>query len=154
MRSLLTTALLAMASINTAMADAQLTAAPADLQRLLDSGHCPKCNLAGADLSGMRLMSTDLSSADLRGANLRKTILFRGNLSGADLRGADLEKASLGRIDLSGANLTGLDLSTPEGFEAFQQSDNPDRCAGYVGWMCDRLLPLLAAEATTEASET
>lgn len=40
-------------------------------------------------------------------------------------------------------DLTGLDLSTPEGFEAFLQSDAPDRCAGCISWMCDGLLPLL-----------
>lgn len=40
-------------------------------------------------------------------------------------------------------DLTGLDLSTPEGFEAFEKSDAPDRCAGYISWMCDRLLPIL-----------
>ena len=51
-------------------------------------------------------------------------------------------------------NLTGLDLSTPEGFEAFEKSDNPDRCAGYVGWMCDQLLPLLTPDAGAGASET
>ena len=82
-----------------------------DLQRLRDSGHCAGCNLAGADLSGMRLMSADLSDADLRGARLRKTILYRANLARVDLRGAHVEKASMGRIDLSGARLDGVDLN-------------------------------------------
>ena len=63
-----------------------LAADPADLERLRETSACPKCDLSGADLSSMRLMSADLSGADLRGAKLRKTILFRANLTGADLR--------------------------------------------------------------------
>jgi len=43
------------------------------------------------------------------------------------------------------ADLTGCDLSTPEGHEAFVASGARDRCPGYVGWMCDRLTPLLLA---------
>ena len=50
-------------------------------------------------------------------------------------------------------DLTGMDLSTPDGMEKFFQSENPERCDGYISWMCDRLLPLLAAEAATEASD-
>jgi C_GCAxxG_C_C family probable redox protein len=41
-------------------------------------------------------------------------------------------------------DLTGFDMSVPEGFEAFQQSDAPERCGMYISWMCDRLLPVLA----------
>jgi C_GCAxxG_C_C family probable redox protein len=41
-------------------------------------------------------------------------------------------------------DLTGFDLSTPEGHDAFAASDARGRCADYVGWMCDRLAPLLA----------
>ena len=49
-------------------------------------------------------------------------------------------------------DLTGLDLSTPEGLDAFLKSEAPNRCAAYISWMCDRLLPLLdpgAANAPT-----
>ncbi len=45
--------------------------------------------------------------------------------------------------------LTGFDMSTPEGFEAFQQSDAPERCSTYVSWMCDQLLPLLLVLGAT-----
>jgi C_GCAxxG_C_C family probable redox protein len=41
------------------------------------------------------------------------------------------------------ADLTGFDLSTPEGHKAFVASEAHKRCADYVGWMCDRLGPLL-----------
>ncbi len=40
-------------------------------------------------------------------------------------------------------DLTGHDLTTPEGHDAFVASGGNERCAGFVGWMCDRLLPLV-----------
>lgn len=40
--------------------------------------------------------------------------------------------------------LTGHDLSTPEGYGLFRTSEAHERCAGYVGWVCDRLAPLLS----------
>jgi C_GCAxxG_C_C family probable redox protein len=39
--------------------------------------------------------------------------------------------------------LTGHDLGTPEGYRAFRESPAHERCPGYVGWICDRLAPLL-----------
>jgi C_GCAxxG_C_C family probable redox protein len=41
------------------------------------------------------------------------------------------------------ADLTGCDLSTPEGHAVFAASEARKRCPEYVGWMCDRLAPLL-----------
>ena len=58
---------------------------PADLQKLMDTNECVKCDLSGANLSG-----ANLAYADLNGANLA---------------GADLESARLGRFDLRGATL-------------------------------------------------
>jgi C_GCAxxG_C_C family probable redox protein len=43
-------------------------------------------------------------------------------------------------------DLTGFDLSTPEGHDAFLKSEKRDRCADYVGRMCDALVPLLLPE--------
>ena len=40
--------------------------------------------------------------------------------------------------------LTGYDLSTAEGHDAFVKSGANERCPLMVGWMCDRLAPLLA----------
>jgi C_GCAxxG_C_C family probable redox protein len=40
-------------------------------------------------------------------------------------------------------DLTGCDLTTPEGHDAFVKSGANERCQLFVGWMCDRLLPLL-----------
>ncbi len=39
--------------------------------------------------------------------------------------------------------LTGCDLSTPEGHDAFVASEAAARCPKYVGWVCDRLAPML-----------
>ncbi len=49
------------------------------------------------------------------------------------------------------ADLTGFDLSTPEGHDAFMESDKRGRCADYVGYMCDRLAPLLAVREEVRA---
>jgi C_GCAxxG_C_C family probable redox protein len=49
-------------------------------------------------------------------------------------------------------DLTGYDLSTPEGHEAFGESEARKRCADYVGWMCDRLTPMLLAADANGAS--
>ena len=40
--------------------------------------------------------------------------------------------------------LTGYDLSTPEGYKLFRESGRHERCVDYVGWVCDRLNPLLS----------
>ena len=40
--------------------------------------------------------------------------------------------------------LTGCDLSKPESYRVFRHSAAHERCPGYVGWMCDRLTPLLS----------
>jgi len=41
------------------------------------------------------------------------------------------------------ADLTGFDLSNPAERELFVKSEVHDRCADYVGWVCDGLAPLL-----------
>ena len=51
-----------------------------DLEKLLKTKICQKCDLKGADLKG----------TDLKGADLQKTILDQANLSGANLTGANL----------------------------------------------------------------
>jgi len=48
--------------------------------------------------------------------------------------------------------LTGYDLSTPEGFQAFKASEASSRCPEYVGWVCDRLVPLLERSSETSPS--
>ena len=63
---------------------------PADLQKLMDTNECVKCDLSGANLMDANLSGANLAYADLNGANLA---------------GADLESARLGRFDLRGAIL-------------------------------------------------
>ena len=73
---------------------------PADLQKLMDTNECVKCDLSGANLEGANLSGANLVSAYLAGANLAYA-----DLNGANLAGADLESARLGRFDLRGATL-------------------------------------------------
>ncbi|MCL5735921.1 MAG: C-GCAxxG-C-C family protein [Actinobacteria bacterium] len=40
-------------------------------------------------------------------------------------------------------DLTGYDLSTPEGFKAFKESPAHERCQEFVGFIIDRVSPLL-----------
>jgi uncharacterized protein YjbI with pentapeptide repeats len=55
---------------------------PQQIQRLLQTGECIKCNLSGADLTGAHLIGSDLRGANLKGANLS-----RANIEGADFTG-------------------------------------------------------------------
>jgi uncharacterized protein YjbI with pentapeptide repeats len=89
-----------------------VAAQPADIQQLMQSGACPGCDLAGADLSDTHLIGADLREANLQGANLAGANLEGADLTGADLRGAQMTKtyltnASLNRSNLANANLTG-----------------------------------------------
>jgi len=87
------------------------------LQRLLETNECRRCNLQGVDLRGVNLLQLGrpaeegvLPLADLEGANLSQA-----NLNGAFLRGASFEGANLSGARLSAllnqANLSGADLS-------------------------------------------
>ncbi len=77
-----------------------------DLNQLLSTQTCQRCNLINAGL-----VRADLAGAQLQGANLINANLSRANLSGADLSGADLTGASLHGANLTGANLTGATLN-------------------------------------------
>lgn len=78
---------------------------PADLQKLMDTNECVKCDLSGANLGGTNLMHANLSGANLVSAYLAGANLAYADLNGANLAGADLESARLGRFDLRGAVL-------------------------------------------------
>ncbi|WP_338438644.1 pentapeptide repeat-containing protein [Synechococcus elongatus] len=78
---------------------------PEDLQRLLTTRQCERCDLQDAGLVLARL-----PGARLVGSNLQRANLSGADLSGADLRQADLRGASLQRANLAGANLTGARL--------------------------------------------
>lgn len=78
---------------------------PQHLKQLRETKHCPKCDLSGADLSGV-----DLSFAVLVGANLSRANLSRANLSNADLSRANLKKADLSYANLDRAYLDKANL--------------------------------------------
>ena len=87
-----------------------------DLDKLHETGDCPKCdlsdaNLRGADLSGAILLNADLSGAYLVEADLRNAFLLSADLEGAELNGADLSGAALFHTELAGANLEGATLT-------------------------------------------
>lgn len=74
--------------------------------QLLNTLHCPACNLQKTDLSGLNLQGANLEGADLSGANLTGT-----NLRGANLRDATLLSITLSETALSGADLRNADMS-------------------------------------------
>lgn len=107
-----------------------------DLQKLLTTNRCEKCDLSGAslvgvDLSGAQLQGAKLNAANLSGAdlsganltgvsavgtsfvgaNLQKTVLVKASLIYANLAKAQLNDALLQSTDLQGANLAGADLN-------------------------------------------
>ena len=71
------------------------------IQRLLETKECIRCDLRGADLS-----NTDLTNANLEGANLSNANLNNANLEEAYLVSANLSQADLTAADLGAANLT------------------------------------------------
>ena len=76
------------------------------VNQLLETGKCPSCNLAGADLREAHLIGADLRNASLEGADLTGA-----NLEGADLTGATLKNANLTEVMLSNADLRYSDLT-------------------------------------------
>ncbi len=89
----------------------------ADLQKLVTTGGCVKCdlsgavlihwNLSGADLSGANLTSANLTDAYLAGANLANANLSKAILTSTSLAGANLLRAKLGGANLLFANMAG-----------------------------------------------
>lgn len=88
---------------------------PKELEQLLKTKKCKKCNLEGANLEGADLKDAFFPGSNLKGANLKNADLRGVSLWDADLRSANLSGAnlSIGHLyaNLSGANLSGADLS-------------------------------------------
>ncbi|MBM9538515.1 pentapeptide repeat-containing protein [Desulfobulbus alkaliphilus] len=74
--------------------------------QLMATNACSGCDLAGADLTRVKL-----AGADLEGANLAGVKFVLADLSGANLRNANLQGANLGGADLANANLEGANLT-------------------------------------------
>ncbi|OCR01950.1 hypothetical protein BCD67_05575 [Oscillatoriales cyanobacterium USR001] len=90
-----------------------------DVDKLIETGRCSRCDLRDANLRGANLQNADLKNADLRGANLRGAALRNANLSNANLQEADLRDANLTRsnlrsADLRNANLRNSDLESAD----------------------------------------
>lgn len=97
----------------------------AQVQQLLDTNACLRCDLRGADLreadldranlEGANLEGADLTEAELNraylvGANLDKAILIDADLDESKLISASLDAADLTEARLIGANLTSASL--------------------------------------------
>ena len=81
-----------------------------DVEKLLETGRCPRCDLRDANLGKANLQGANLQNANLRGANLRGAYLRNANLSNANLQEADLRDADLSRSNLRNANLNNANL--------------------------------------------
>ncbi|MEM8613162.1 MAG: pentapeptide repeat-containing protein [Cyanobacteria bacterium P01_H01_bin.105] len=86
-----------------------------NVQRLLLTNRCDRCDLVGVDLSQTHLIGADLRGAILIGANLswsnlEGADLTQANLTGANLTGAFLTNASLADADLDNVNFTQAQL--------------------------------------------
>lgn len=84
----------------------------ADLESLLSTNECIRCDLSGADLSGKTLTKAKLDGANLTGADLTNTILRMADLQEVNFRNANLtftvfEAADLYKANFDGANLEG-----------------------------------------------
>jgi len=81
-----------------------------DVERLLATKTCEKCNLSRTNLAGACLSRSTLRGAALKGADLSVADLSHADLRYADLSGASLFRANLRGADLRGANVTGAHL--------------------------------------------
>jgi uncharacterized protein YjbI with pentapeptide repeats len=82
-----------------------------DVDKLMETKQCPRCDLSEANLGGLKVPGKDLDRANLSKANLNQADLSKTDMSGADLSGANLSGANLSEADLSGTDLSGADLS-------------------------------------------
>ena len=81
-------------SINTAFV-------PQDLNTLITTNSCPRCDLSGANLKYAGLSEANLYEANLTGTDLTNASLVEANLSHANLSHANLYLAHLNGADLS-----------------------------------------------------
>ncbi|MEA5497728.1 pentapeptide repeat-containing protein [Limnoraphis robusta Tam1] len=97
---------------------------PGNVQKLIETGICPGCDLRGADLSKLHLIGADLREADLSGANLAYTNLEGADLSGANLEEANLKGAFLNSAELDDANLSLANLTDANLIQARMEGTN------------------------------
>ncbi len=73
--------------------------------------NCPRCELAGADLTNQCVKQGNLEGADFSGAKLVLMCMSYADFRGASFRGADLSGANLAHAKLDGADFSGADLT-------------------------------------------
>ena len=96
----------------------------ADLEQLVKTNICERCNLTSADLNNLDLKNANLNSADLSYADLSYADFSGSDLSGANLIGAYLYQTQLVGVDLNSANMAGSKLSGVDLTDANLQSAN------------------------------
>lgn len=127
--------------VTAALAAVTATAVPAaafrqaDVDKLLTTHECVRCDLSGADLFGTDLSRAVLSGSDLSGADLTGALLYFAIIQGADLTDADLTRADLYGADLFDSRFEGVETDKarichtvmPDGQRSY------DQCGGFMG---------------------
>ena len=72
---------------------------------------CPRCVLAGADLTNQCVKGGNMTGADFDNARLVLMCMSYTNFRNATFRGADLSGANLAHAVLDGADLTGAKMT-------------------------------------------
>ncbi len=96
------------------VAYAAQAAYPGDVERLLQTGKCRRCDLSGADLSNANLRDAELQEANLEGANLSGANLEDTDFDNANLRYVNFKNAIIRDTDFSSANLQGAMIDYQE----------------------------------------
>ena len=98
-------------------------------------------DLAGVDLSFVKLVGCDLRGAGLRGSLLVEADLRGASLTGADLSGADLTGACLSRSRLEGVNLTGAVVNEETRFQLARYDSGTVWMEGFEWRTCGAMGP-------------
>jgi len=113
-----------------------------DLQNIRKTGQCPRCDLAGAYLTGSSMPQANLAGVDLSNSSMSSANLVGANLTGANLYGINmtntkLNGANLVKADLRSAILTGPCCRMPTSLMPIwwgsSMGREPYRCKNYRG---------------------
>lgn len=87
-----------------------LAASDSDLARLQQTNRCSGCDLVAAALAGRDLFGVSISSSDLSGADLSGSLISDARMVQCTLSQANLQDSYLTGSDLSGSRLDGANL--------------------------------------------
>lgn len=82
-----------------------------DLDKLLRTNECRKCDLSGVNLEGVYLKNAIILYSNLNGANLSKVVFNNVSLSNCNLVGVNFDGAILKGVNMRKSNLSGVDFS-------------------------------------------